>query len=232
MDEENIFKEPFENNIPKPYQNNILYSFQNTLPEPFLNNIQPYQNNNPGTYQNYQNNIPGAYQNNNQGFYQNIPRPNQNINYQNLNPGNINDELNKKMNNLKKKFFTLLIFIFIEEIVLIFCTFIILNETIYSHSRDSNYGEGFEIIEFVLFVYPILIIFSSIILCCSCNNNNPDTKITVSIIFSILKGVLMIFIFAADKRLIIFGVVLEIFNLSFMITSICYQNQIKKILFS
>ena len=125
-----------------------------------------------------------------------------------------------------------MIFIFLVEIILIFSTLPILNEPEESHGRGSNYGEGLVVLVYIFFIYPALIIFSSIILCCSCNNNNPDRKITVSIIFCILKGLLIISVFAADKDLIIFGVMLEIINLSFLITSICYQIQIKKNLFS
>ena len=164
MSEVNNFEEPLQNNNQEePNKNNIPEPFQNNIPE---NNIlEPYKNNVP------ENNFPESWQNNVPASYQN------DIHQNNINQGIANEELNKKMRNYKIIFLYIMFFIFIAELVAEFFSIIFLNKPS-KKSRDSgsNYGEGLIILLYVFIIYPILIVFSSIILCCSCKNNSPNAK--------------------------------------------------------
>ena len=202
-------EEPNKNNIPEPFQNNALEN----------NILEPYKSNN--------NNLPESDQNN-------VPASNQNdIHQNNLNQGIANEELNKKMRNYKIIFLTIMFFIFIAELVAEFFSIIFLNKPS-KKSRDSgsNYGEGLIVLLYVFIIYPILIVFSSIILCCSCKNNSPNAKIKCFIVLCIIKGAFTLFFFGEDNKVPIFGLILEILNIIFLTTAICYQNIVQKYLFS
>ena len=218
MTEENNFEEPLQNNTQELFKNNIPESYQNNIPEPYQNNIpEPYQNNIPGSNQN---NIPGSSQNNIAGPNQN--NPNQN----NLNQGIINEELNKKMKDKKSSFLTSMIVIFISDMVVEFIALSALDEPSKRSSEGSNFGEGFEILLYLFIVLPALILFSSLILCMSCQYNNPDSKICGSIFLCLIRGLIMIS-FLSKKKAVIYGITLEILNLILMIISISYQIVIK-----
>ena len=197
----------YQNNIPKPYQNNIPQYEQNTIPQPYQNQIQgPYQNNNLGPFQN--------------NYVQN-----------NLNQGIINEELEKKMKNLKAIYCAIMVLIFLSEIVLEFVSLSMFGESEHEDKpgSHSHWGEGLIVVIYVFFIYPILIILSSFILCLFCIDNCFIGKIVISVIICIGRGLIMITIFNEGKsRLTIIGIILEILNLSFMITSISYQIHIKK----
>ena len=241
----NTYEEPFQNNTQEPNKNNIPEASQNNfqdqanIPEPYQNNVpEPYQNNIPETYQNnipapYQNNIPSLYQNNITLPYQNnIPGPIQNNFYENnINQGIVNEELDKKLNNLKCTHLFIMFIIFIIEIVLEFITIPIVDEEEEKNhdSRGSNFGEGLYTVVLIVCIFPILTILSSIILCLSCQPKNPNAKITISIVLCIIRALIMISIIVEDE-LVIIGIVLEILNFTFMINSVCYQVKLRNIL--
>lgn len=128
---------------------------------------------------------------------------------------------------MKTKFLIIMIIIFIAELVVEGVAFP--NTSDPNNSKDdggSNFGEGLLAVFLLFFIYPVLIILSSMILCLSCNMNNPKGKIVVCIILCILKGLAIIVLLSYNK-LVIFGIILEILNLIFLITSIIYQSYIK-----
>ena len=131
------------------------------------------------------------------------------------------------MKDLKAIYCAIMVLIFLSEIVLEFVSLSMFGES--EHEDKPEYHEGLVVIFYVFFIYPILIILSSFILCLFCLDNCFIGKIVISVIICIGRGLIMITIFNEGKsRLTIMGIILEILNLSFMITSISYQIHIKK----
>ena len=223
---QNNTQESNENNIPETYQNNfaeetnIPVAYQNNIPKPYQNNFPQPDQNNP---QLSQNQIPGPYQNNNLGPFQNNFVPN------NLTQGIVEEELNKKMKDLKAIYCSILVVIFLLEIVLEFVCVSLFGESKEHDDMHSYFGEGLIGVIYVIMIYPFLIILSSYILCLFFYDYCPNTKIVLSVIICIGRGFIMLIFFNEGKgRLRNIGIILEILNLSFMITSISYQIQIKR----
>lgn len=232
MVEVNNFEEPLKNNIQEPYTNNIPeFNQQNCQNQ--ANISTPYQNNtlSPNNFPKpYQNNYPEPYYNNNQGFSQNNNlQPIQNNIYQNnLNQG-IRKKLSTTMKCVKTLFLIILIIIFISEIIIDFVALSTFCEPKpHSNPEHSYFGEGFIALAFLFFLYPILIISESIILCLSCFENSPIIKIFVSIIICCIRGfIISKFTNDYNNKTVTFAIVLVILNFSFMIISISYQIIIK-----
>ena len=219
MTEGNNFEKPFQNNnkdapnknkIKKSYKNNNLLPYQTKIQEPYKNNsARPFQDNNSES--------------------------SENENYHDYLQQEILEETEKKMKDLKIKYCTIMIIMFLSEIVLELIALSILSKDIEKKYDDegSNFGEGL-IIAFLLFIiYPALIILSSIILCCSCQNNCPTAKIIIFAILCTIRGLIMLTFFNEDCSSIkIFGIVLEILNFFYMITSISYQVNIQHNLYN
>ena len=163
MAEVNNFEEPFQNNIPAPRTNNIPEFYQNNFQNQ-ANKSTPYQNNTlrPNNIpEPYHNNFPEPFQNNNQGPFQN-----------NINQEIANDELNAKMKSIKTTFLTILVIIFISEIVVDFAALKTFTEPKPHDDPDASYfGEGLAGFIILIFFYPILIILESIILCLPCHQD-------------------------------------------------------------
>ena len=243
MEDLNNFEEPFQNNnqepnsntISEPFQNNFQVQTsistnnqnniqsQNNFPEPYQNNIpEPYQNNIPEPYQN---NIPEPYQNKNQEPSQNNnPEPCQN-NLNNLNRGIANNKLkNKKMIKMKIIYFIIMSIIFISELVLYYIAIPMFDKD-NPFNKDYEHGEtGMYTPGFLLAIYPLLIMFSSSILCLSCGEKIPIFRIIFIILLCIGKGLLTITFFNDDfKSVTPIGITLEILNFFYMVTSVTYH---------
>ena len=123
----------------------------------------------------------------------------------------------------------IMIIIFISELILEFIALPILGEDRGEYDHDgSNFGAGLAAVFFLYVIIPPLTLLSLIILCCSCHNSCPATKIVIFIILCIIRGLIMITFFNEDIQTVkIFGIVLEILNFIFMFTSISYQIKIK-----
>ena len=212
MDEENNFVEQLKNNTQGPYQNNIQESYQNNIQAPYQVNIQtPYQNN---IQEPYQNNIQESFQIINQGSNQSI----------------INEDLKKEIQQLKIACYSIMI---ILALIDLFLEIIIASKDIKkkkkkkhrdSYDRDyddeENEGEGLLIL-FLIF----LNIFRLIKICCNCFDYFPICKI---ILFSILFIYKTILINVSFIKISGMGIILEITNFLFILTTIYYQITIKK----
>ena len=152
----------------------------------------------------------------------NISEPfqnNQNPNENELNQKIIDDEdLNNKMNKLKKDIYILMFILIILEILLEYMGTA-------THEMDSDND-----LSGVLFFFftPFSIFFSIIIVCYTSCDFYPLTKIIIFIIFFIIKEASVILFIFGIRFLLIYKILVIIVTFSFIIIAIFYQILLKK----
>ena len=133
------------------------------------------------------------------------------------------------MKSLKTIFLIILVIIFISEIVVDFVALSSFCEPEpHNDPEASYYGEGLVLFFFLFFIYPLLIILSSTILCLSCRENSPIVKIVNFVIIFLVRGFIISKLYNNyNNKTVTFAIVRIILNFIFMITSISYQIILK-----